>query len=167
MTTAPDWPPTPAIGSTRRRRGRWVIVGLATVGVVGVLAVRWFAPGTTPTIAVRVGTSTVDDSLARAPSQDRVRVRVLNASGIRGYARRATLAIRDRGFDVVEYDTEQGASRSETLIVSHTGHGAWADRLRRALGGGRIEARPDSLRYVDLTVFVGRDWQPPTETLRP
>ena len=109
----------------------------------------------------------VDDSLARAPRDRRVRVRVLNASGTRGYARRATLELRDRGFDVVEYETEQGKARSGTLIVSHTGHGDWAERLQRAFGTGTIEARPDSLRYVDLTVFVGRDWKPATETLRP
>ncbi len=109
----------------------------------------------------------VDDPLARAPADRRVRVRVLNASGTRGYARRATLELRDRGFDVVEYDTERGNPRRGTLIISHTGHRDWAERLQRAVGTGTIETAPDSLRYVDLTIFMGRDWKPATETLRP
>ena len=41
-----------------------------------------------------------------------------------------------------------------TLIVTHTGHDDWAERLRRAFGRGSIESYPDSLHYVDLTVFV-------------
>lgn len=109
----------------------------------------------------------VTDASARAPHDTRVRVRVLNASGTRGYARRATLELRDRGFDVVDYDTEQGAGRDKTVILSHTGHADWAARLQRALGTGTIEERVDSLRYMDLTVFVGRDWKPATKTLRP
>lgn len=109
----------------------------------------------------------VDDSLARAPDGSRVRVRVLNASGTRGFARRATSELRDRGFDVVEYDTERGTPRSSTLIVAHTGHQDWAERLRRAVGTGSIESRSDTLRYLDLTIFVGRDWKPSAEALRP
>jgi hypothetical protein len=128
----------------------------------------WWGSRVTPAVESAHGTmAAVTDSLARAPNDSRVRVRVLNASGTRGYARRATLELRDRGFDVVEYETERGNPRSGTLIVSHTGHQDWAERLQRAVGTGTIEARPDSLRFVDLTIFVGRDWKPSTETLRP
>lgn len=151
----------------RRKRRGWLILALLAVVAAGTGA-AWWQSRATPVSASANGTmAAVDDSLARAPSESRVRVRVLNASGTRGYARRATLELRDRGFDVVEYETERGTPRGSTLIVSHTGHGDWADRLRRAVGTGTIEARPDSLRYVDLTIFVGRDWKPSTETLRP
>lgn len=167
MTPAPGWPSMPTQESPRRKRGGWVIVALLAVVLLGAGA-AWWRTRVTPAVSAARGTmAAVDDSLARAPSDLRVRVRVLNASGTRGYARRATLELRDRGFDVVEYETEQGKGRSRTLIVSHTGHGDWAERLQRAFGTGTIEVRPDSLRYVDLTVFVGRDWKPATETLRP
>ncbi|QJR34992.1 LytR C-terminal domain-containing protein [Gemmatimonas groenlandica] len=167
MSTSPGWPSMPAPDVPRRTRRGWLILALLTVVVVGAGAAWWLDRGA-PVVASANGTmAAVDDSLARAPNDSRVRVRVLNSSGTRGYARRATLELRDRGFDVVEYETERGKPRNGTLIVSHTGHGDWADRLRRAVGTGSIEARPDSLRYVDLTIFVGRDWKPSSETLRP
>lgn len=167
MSTSPGWPSMPEPDAPRRKRRGWVIVALIAVVIVGTVA-AWWQSKETPRIESAHGTmAALDDSLARAPSESRVRVRVLNASGTRGYARRATIELRDRGFDVVEYDTERGKPRSGTLIVSHTGHRDWAERLQRAFGTGTIEARPDSLRYVDLTIFVGRDWKPSTETLRP
>ena len=157
----------PTEDAPRRRRRGWLVVGLIAVVLLGAGA-AWWRTRDTPALSAARGTmAAVDDSLARAPVDSRVRVRVLNASGTRGYARRATLELRDRGFDVVEYETEQGKARSGTLIVSHTGHLDWAERLQRAFGTGLIEARPDSLRFVDVTVYVGRDWKPATETLRP
>ncbi|WP_309669819.1 LytR C-terminal domain-containing protein [Gemmatimonas sp.] len=167
MSTSSGWPSMPALDAPRRKRRGWLILALLAVVTLGAGA-AWWQSKATPIIASANGTmAAVDDSLARAPSDSRVRVRVLNASGTRGYARRATIELRDRGFDVVEYDTERGKPRNGTLIVSHTGHRDWADRLQRAFGTGAIEERPDSLRYVDLTIFVGRDWKPSTETLRP
>ena len=41
----------------------------------------------------------------RAPDGVRIRVQVLNATKTRGLARRATMLLRDRGFDVVEMGT--------------------------------------------------------------
>ena len=167
MTSEPGWPSMPTPAPPRRKRAGWAIVGLL-VAVLAGSGVAWWRLRDTPVVTAAQGTMAVmSDSAARAPTDTRVRVRVLNASGTRGYARRATLELRDRGFDVVEYDTEQGKGRSGTLIVSHTGHQDWAERLQRAFGTGTLEARSDSLRYVDLTVFVGRDWKPATETLRP
>jgi len=168
MSTTPGWPSMPSHEAPRRTRRGWLIVALLTVVLVGAGAAWWQIRDTPPALGSANGTmAAVDDSLARAPGESRVRVRVLNASGTRGYARRATIELRDRGFDVVDYDTERGTPRSGTLIVSHTGHRDWAERLQRAVGTGTIEARPDSLRYVDLTIFVGRDWKPSPETLRP
>ena len=167
MSTSPGWPATSAEDPPRREGRGWLIVALLALVVLGAGA-AWWRMRDRPVIDAASGTmAAANDSLARAPIDSRVRVRVLNASGTRGYARRATLELRDRGFDVVEYDTERGEPRRGTLIVSHTGHRDWAERLQRAVGTGTIEARPDSLRYVDLTIFVGRDWKPSTETLRP
>ena len=158
MSTTPGWPSLPPPKVPRRTRRGWLIVALLTVVLLGASA-AWWGTRHQPVIEAASGTmAAVDDSLAR---------RVLNASGTRGFARRATSELRDRGFDVVEYDTERGTPRSSTLIVSHTGHQDWAERLRRAVGTGSIESRSDTLRYLDLTIFVGRDWKPSAEALRP
>ena len=106
------------------------------------------------------------DSLALAPPGVRVRVEVLNASRRRGLARRATMYLRDLGYDVVANGTASD-EREGTLVLHRAGEAAWADRLARAVGGAPVEARPDSSRHVDVTVLLGRDWQPPPGPLRP
>ncbi len=107
------------------------------------------------------------DSMARAPKGSRVRVRVLNTTSTKGLARRMTFLLRDLGYDVVDFDSDRRSPRTNTLILSHTAHEEWAKRLRRAVGMGAIETRPDSLRYVDFTVLVGRDWKPTAQPFRP
>ncbi len=98
--------------------------------------------------------------------RDRIRVEVLNATRIRGLARRGTFVLRDRGFDVVSIGTSAQQSDS-TLVLDRSNHPEWAARVARALGGARVEARPDSTLYVDVTVLLGRTWRPPPEPLHP
>ncbi|NUQ12771.1 MAG: LytR C-terminal domain-containing protein [Gemmatimonadaceae bacterium] len=100
------------------------------------------------------------------PDDVRVTVEVLNASGIRGLARRATFALRDAGFDVVRFANDTGR-RDSTLVLSRSGKDDWAHLVAKALGGARVEARPDSSRYLDVTVLLGADWRPPTKPFRP
>ena len=103
---------------------------------------------------------------ARAPENVRIKVQVLNATRTRGLARRATMHLRDRGFDVVEIGTEpQG--RDSTLVLDRSGHPEWAALVARALGGAPVEARPDSSRYLDVTVLLGASWRPPAEPFYP
>jgi LytR cell envelope-related transcriptional attenuator len=101
-----------------------------------------------------------------ASARDRIRVEVLNASRIRGLARRGTFVLRDQGFDVVSIGTSALQSDS-TLVLDRSHHPEWAQRVAKALGGARVEARPDSTLYVDVTVLLGRTWRPSTETLHP
>jgi hypothetical protein len=103
---------------------------------------------------------------AAAPAGVRVRVEVLNATTTRGLARRATAFLRDRGFDVVEVATAPGG-RDSTLVIDRSGHAEWAGLVARALGGARVESSPDSSRYLDVTVLVGRDWTPPAQPFNP
>jgi hypothetical protein len=109
---------------------------------------------------------TAEDSAARPPAGVRIRVQVLNATRIRGLARRATRHLRDRGFDVVEVGTSP-TPRDSTVVLDRSGHPEWAERVARAMGGAPVEARRDSSRYLDVTVLVGRAWRPAAEPLDP
>ncbi|HMS01527.1 MAG TPA: LytR C-terminal domain-containing protein [Gemmatimonadaceae bacterium] len=105
------------------------------------------------------------DSAARAPDGTRVRVEVLNAGGVAGLARRATLFLRDAGYDVVSYGTSPDTASGTTIRVTATSRGL-GERVQRALGTGRVE-EIEELRYVDVVVLLGRDWTSPAEPLRP
>ena len=100
------------------------------------------------------------------PNGVRIKVEVLNATKTRGLARRATFALRDAGFDVVRF-TSDTTQRDSTLVLDRSGHEAWARLVVRALGTGRVEARPDSSRYLDVTVLLGADWRPPAKPFYP
>lgn len=97
---------------------------------------------------------------------ERIRVQVLNATTTRGLARRATLHLRDRGFDVVEVGTAN-LQIDSTLVLDRSGHPDWAKRVAEAMGGARVEARPDTSRYLDVTVLIGRSWRAPAEPFYP
>jgi hypothetical protein len=101
----------------------------------------------------------------RAPEGARIRVQVLNGTRTRGLARRATRLLRDRGFDVVEIGTER-ETRDSTLVLDRSGHPEWAELVAEVMGG-RVESRPDSSRYLDVTVLIGASWRPPPESFHP
>jgi hypothetical protein len=137
------------------------VLALAFVVVaVGVVVVALRTPSTRAPQAVR---QPVD---AEAPAGVRIRVEVLNATRVRGLARRATMHLRDRGFDVVSVGTSRDG-RDSTLVLDRSGHPEWAELVAKALGGARVEAAPDSSRYLDVTVLVGATWLPPAEPFYP
>lgn len=131
------------------------LVAGAAVALV-IAAVLWRGDGLAPPDRVTV----------LVPDGVRIKVEVLNAAGERGLARRATFALRDAGFDVVRFGTDP-APRDSTLVLSRSGHDDWARLVARALGGARVEARPDTSRYLDVTVLLGADWRPPTKPFHP
>ena len=91
---------------------------------------------------------------------------VLNATDTKGLARRAMLAMRDAGFDVVFFGNS--TERADTTrVLDRSGHADWAALAARALGRAHVEEVPDSSRFLDLTILVGRNWTPPLEPLHP
>lgn len=141
---------------------RWSIaVGLAAVVTLSAGAMVWGAQRP----AARGQTPEVPKG-ERAPEGVRVRVQVLNGTKTRGLARRATLLLRDRGFDVVEMGTVT-STRDTTVVLDLSGHPDWARRVARALGTARVETRADSSRYLDIAVVIGSSWRPPAEALHP
>jgi len=143
------------------KRGPVVLLGVAAVAAAALLlAPRYLRTGArAPAYAA---------SNVRAPAGVRIRVEVLNASPVRGLARRATMYLRDRGFDVVENGSAPAAEqRDSTLVLDRTNHPDWAALAAKAMGEARAEPRPDTLRDVDLTVLVGARWRPPAEPFYP
>jgi len=96
----------------------------------------------------------------------RITVEVLNATKVRGLARRAALTLRDQGFDVVSTGTNRDSFDS-TQVLDRTGHRDWALRAARDMGGATVLVRPDSSRDVDLTVLIGASWRPPSQPFYP
>jgi ABC-type sulfate transport system permease subunit len=96
----------------------------------------------------------------------RITVEVINATRVRGLARRAARTLRDQGFDVVSTGTNR-EQFDGTLVLARTGHRDWAERAAKAMGGGAVLMRPDSSRDVDLTVLVGAAWRAPSQPFYP
>jgi hypothetical protein len=106
------------------------------------------------------------DTAALAPEGVRIRVQVLNGTNQAGLARRATQHLRDLGYDVVDFAT-QDPPVPATEITVRPDRAAWGQRLQRALGTGTVTERADLSRYIDGLVVLGPDWTPPAEPFRP
>jgi len=102
---------------------------------------------------------------ARAPEGTRIKVEVLNGTRTKGLARRATQYLRGRGFDVVGAGTETEA-RATTVVYDRSSHPEWARLVARALNAP-VVSKPDSSRYLDVTVILGADWRPPALPFHP
>jgi hypothetical protein len=140
------------------RRARVVVVGLIALVAIGATALVQLRTHRVPVAppAPRI----------RAPDGVRIRVQVLNATKIHGLARRATLLLRDRGFDVVETGNVND-SRDTTIVLDLSNHPEWAARVAQLFGNARVEARQDSSRYLDVAVVLGSTWRPPSEPFYP
>ena len=92
---------------------------------------------------------------------------VVNTTKIPGLARRATRVLRDQGFDVVEM-TGAGPALDSTLVLDRSFHPEWAATVAKILGPlARVESRPDSSRYLDVTVLLGATWKADSPSLVP
>jgi hypothetical protein len=141
----------------RRRYGRIILVFLILAVVTATI---WFS---VRAFSNRGEQSVPDD--ARAPDGVRIKVEVLNATTTRGLARKATVLLRDRGFDVVGSgnETEQ---RARTVVYDRSMHPEWARLVAKAMNAP-VVSRPDSSRYLDVTVLIGADWRPASLPFHP
>ena len=138
--------------------------GLIVIALAGVVLV---AAGMTFTAHRRIAHATPTISpLLRAPDSVRVKVQVLNGTKTRGLARRATQLLRDRGFDVVDMGNTSDSSDT-TLVYDLSGHPDWAERVARNFTPSRVQMRPDSSRYLDVSVVLGAAWRPPAKPFYP
>jgi len=88
----------------------------------------------------------------------RITVEVLNASGRAGSARGSTRLLRRQGLDVVFFGNADSSADSTRILVRKGDPGAGRD-VRDALGSGRVTIQPDTLRRVDVSVILGRDFR--------
>lgn len=146
------------------RRHRWTVAGATAVVLAAGAAVLATQHGGTPVRQTALGRLVGGEVMA--PPDTRVRVEVINATRTNGLARRATRLLRDRGFDVVTYTTSS-VLQDTTVVLDRTNHPEWAKLVGEALGGARVAARPDTSRYVDVTVVLGTTWRPPPQPFSP
>lgn len=131
-----------------------------------VVAVAGFVAAAATAAALPAHRSLARNVTRSGPTTPRIRVEVLNATRTRGLGRRAMLYLRDQGFDVVEVGTSSVA-RDTTLVLDRSRHPEWARNVATSLGTARVESRPDSSRYLDVTVLVGSSWRPPAQPFYP
>src|SRR5688500_12097279 len=95
---------------------------------------------------------------AAARPAGRVRVEVLNASGVPGLAAKGRTVLRDRGFDVVYVGNARGYEPDTSLVLDRVGRMEVARSVADQMEIPRVYARPDSNVFVDVTVVLGKDW---------
>ncbi len=141
----------------RRKIGRWVLL-ILLLSAGAWLGWNYYTAAAAPE-AGSPGTFGDDAYNTVAPPGVRIKVEVQNATATRGLARRATLYLRYRGFDVVSFGNAS-ERRDSTIVLDRAGDADRAALVARAMKAG-VESRPDSSRYLDVTVLVGKDWRPP------
>ncbi|MGI8400683.1 MAG: LytR C-terminal domain-containing protein [Gemmatimonadaceae bacterium] len=140
-----------------RRYGR-ILLALIVLGALIWFGVRALHDRARTTVA------SVPDN-AKPPQGVRIKVEVLNATRTPGLARRATQLLRELGFDVVGSGTNPDRM-ANTLVLDRSAHPDWAARVGRAMNATVLE-RPDSSRYLDVTVILGADWRAPALPFHP
>jgi hypothetical protein len=145
---------------------RRLLIAALIAATVGVGAGLWLVRARPTPVRATPLARLVAKKEVTAPADARVRVEIINATKTRGLARRATRLLRDRGFDVVTYTTSD-RTQDSTVVLDRSNHPAWARLVGEALGGARVEARPDSSRYVDVTVVLGVSWRAPPQPFSP
>lgn len=147
--------------------GVLLVVLIAIVSVIAYRRGRGHSAAPSQTVA-RAQSPSTSTPLAdpRWAEGQRITVEVLNATKVKGLARRAARALRDQGFDVVSTGTNKDQFDS-TQVLDRTGHRDWAVLAAKAMGGGTVLVRPDSSREVDLTVLIGASWRAPSQPFYP
>lgn len=94
-----------------------------------------------------------------------MQVEVLNASGEDGLARTGARVLREAGVDVVDIGNAATAvgHLDSTRILVRRGDASVGERIRRALGAGRVRVALDSTLLLDASVLLGSDFSPPLE----
>lgn len=148
-----------------RARGCLETAGVAVFALLlgGFLASTWL--GRAGPAGPRPGGSVEAPATGLDPSERaRIRVEVLNGSGVAGAASRMTTYLRDRGFDVVDFGNADRFDHERTVVIDRIGDPRRAREVAATLRGVPIRTEPDSTLYLDVTVVIGDDLE---DVLRP
>ncbi len=114
-------------------------------------------------VALVVGGCGGDSTQTRPIPGDRspaITVEVLNANGRAGDARIGTRLLRRAGMDVVYFGNASESGLDSTRIIVRRGAEKVGQRVRAALGQGRVEVQLDSSKLLDVSVLLGLDFHP-------
>lgn len=131
----------------------WVVIScLGIVVIVGFtyfIRRLFFEPGVD---------ASVDEHIRRTKSETVIQVSILNGSGKNGLAKKATLYLRRRGFDVVETGNTDSARYS--AIIDYVGDTVSAMRVARAIGLDKqhIRVELDSSLFLRCAIVLGKDY---------
>ena len=131
------------------RRTRLGLIGLGALVLAGGLGF----------IALSGGRERIAGHAYPIPSPDnRILVEVLNGTSRHGLARQGARRLRRQGLDVIFFGNAEQPADSTRVIVRR-GSTEAAERVRDALGAGKVSSEPDTLRRVDVTVILGGDFK--------
>lgn len=97
-------------------------------------------------------------AFAVPPMEGRIEIEVLNATHRDGLARNVTRKLRRAGLDVVFFANADSEWNNSAVVVRR-GDPAHGDTVARVLGINRVVVRTDTLRRVDVSVFLGKDFK--------
>ena len=92
-----------------------------------------------------------------------VRVIVLNGSGVPGAGGDAAERLININCKVVETDNANNFDYDKTQIITYKGSNKWANKIRDTLGAGVILRKHIPQDLADVTVVIGKDYQPKTD----
>jgi anionic cell wall polymer biosynthesis LytR-Cps2A-Psr (LCP) family protein len=92
---------------------------------------------------------------------DRFKVEILNGNGVPGVGQSVASSLNPAEFRVVNNDNADNFLHPDTVILCYTTDRkvvSAAERIKNALGVGRIEFRSPNQNVVDITIVVGKDY---------
>jgi hypothetical protein len=129
-----------------RARFRWILIGLAGLALAGVAA--W----------VLVDGGDAGPATLPIPGErDTMAIEVVNTTAIDGLAREVTRRLRRAGLDVVSVSSGSDAPVDSTEILVRRGDAGAGERVRLALGVGRVIMAADPRLLLDVSVRLGPD----------
>lgn len=113
-------------------------------------------------LAIACGGGSSAERLIPGDRGPAITVEVLNANGRLGSARIGTRLLRRAGIDVVYFGNASLPDTGLVLtqILVRRGSVELGERVRSALGSGRVQIDLDSTRLLDVSVLLGADFAP-------
>ena len=149
--------------SRKRRRGS----GTNRTGPRSLLGTVGLFVGVVSLAAIGVGVVQEEAPEPLEAEQDivwngaRVRVDVQNGGGVTGMARTAMEILRPAGFDVVKFGNAPSFDPDRpSAVIDRIGRTDQAQAVAKALGIDNVLSEPNPNLYVDVTVVLGRAWEP-------